>query len=172
MGEAFSEELGNGMSPVDAFREVFDEEVNVTWGLEGAGLGCKMITGGACVTSSKQINFLSMSTPGGWRNFTMALRSARNHVVHEFGHAFASRYGDSPEGPYRNIPSILIKSPRGFASSPMSANLTWRQNPEKSASEVFADMFLGWVFDMWAADSFGDMRDDFMTERMPNWLIY
>ena len=36
--------------------------------------------------------------------------------------------------------------------------------------EVFADMALGWTFDMWASDKFGEVRELFMITNMADWI--
>ena len=69
-----------------------------------------------------------------------------------------------------NIPGSLQRN-EGFHESPESAHLTWRQHPGNTTpQEIFADMFLGWTFNMWANDIFGTARENFMTQNMAEWV--
>jgi hypothetical protein len=53
-----------------------------------------------------------------------------------------------------------------------SGTMTWIQNSAVTSSEVFADMFLGWVYNKWDNDphGFGNARRKFMTDNMANWI--
>jgi hypothetical protein len=137
--------------------------------------GCVDCNGGGGVTeTSHHIIFASLTLPGGNRTDEMAFTSARNNVVHELGHSFAQgwyrkdgSYGSN--GPYVNMnDNLLVEG--GFHESPVSANRTWRQNPDISPTEIFADMFLGWTYDTWADNKVGIGRDNFMTTNMAEWL--
>jgi hypothetical protein len=139
---------------------------------------CTGIGGGGCTTSSRLINFMSLSMPGGNRTSAMANTNARNNIVHEFGHAFANRFTSGSDGPYdamnQRVNSIFW-SDAGFHSSPASANRTWRQYPlsdgGSASHEAFADMFLGWTYSTWNyADELGSMRNHVMTTNMAEWL--
>ena len=44
----------------------------------------------------------------------------------------------------------------------------WQFSRDKGASEEFADMGVGWVFDEWAANADGDARRDWMNELFVN----
>jgi RHS repeat-associated protein len=130
--------------------------------------------GGGFTDGAHHIVFSSLSTPGGNRTSEMAFADARNNIVHELGHAFAQKWyrNDSTYdsgGPYVNIPGYL-RNEEGFHDSPVSAHLTWRQHPNNtSQQEIFADMFLGWTFNMWANNDAGSERADFMTQNMVEW---
>ena len=62
----------------------------------------------------------------------------------------------------------------GFAST--GDERTWVQNPSTATSEVFADQFLGWVFNQWERSASGDLsaqaseRASWMDTNMSLWL--
>jgi hypothetical protein len=58
-----------------------------------------------------------------------------------------------------------------YVDSAASGTMTWIQSPDVTASEVFADMFLGWTYNKWAADNYGNARKNFMDDNMRSWLI-
>ena len=177
LGSQLAGEFGG--TPWDAFKETYDGNVNFTWGLEGAKGECATITAGGCTSSPHQINFMSLAHGGGYKTAEMAAIEARNTVVHELAHAFGQLWYREdgtydPEGPYVNIPAGMLDND-GFYPSPASASLTWRQHPCMAgdygcANEVFADMALGWTFDMWASDRYGEERNFFMITNMAEWV--
>lgn len=130
--------------------------------------------GGGFTHHSHYIEFASLSEPGGNRTTDMAFISARNNIVHELGHAFASRlirYTSGPRTVLGRNDYLYLRDEQGFHPSPQSARLTWRQHPgDVSPSEIFADMFLGWTYDTWADDIFGKERADFMSLNMHHWI--
>ncbi|HKZ55602.1 MAG TPA: RHS repeat-associated core domain-containing protein, partial [Anaerolineales bacterium] len=132
---------------------------------------CTGITAGGCTSSSRLINFMSLSEEVEERTAMQAHISARNNIVHEFGHAFANRF--KANGPYQAMglsASSYLVGNEGFHPSPITAQRTWRQHPGNSPNEAFADMFLGWTYGMWADDRIGIARDDFMTVNMAEWV--
>ncbi len=175
-----------GVSAGEAFNQVFGN-VNITLGLTGAMGQCTTISSGGCTSGAHQINFIpadnmaflnpTTQSPGGYRTLDMAYRANRNLVVHELGHAFASQWKDSnPEHPYKAV-TVQYKNEEGWAVSPDSASLTWRQHPSAMDDgnflngEVFADMFLGWTFDTWGDGPIGLARQDFMNTHMGGWIV-
>jgi RHS repeat-associated protein len=177
LGSKLSEEIGG--TPWEAFKKIYRRNVNFTWGLQGARGECATITAGGCTTGAHQINFMSLAQAGGNKTVEMAAIEARNNVIHELAHAFALLFYQSdgnydPGGPYVNIPAGMLDND-GFYPSPQFAHLTWRQHPCTAgdygcAHEVFADMALGWTFDLWASNPFGEERDIFMTINMTEWI--
>jgi len=132
---------------------------------------CAGITAGGCASSSRLINFMSLSEQIGKRTARQAHVSARNNIVHELGHAFANRF--RANGPYQAMglsENRYLVGDEGFHPSPITAQRTWRQHPGDSPNEAFADMFLGWVYGMWADDRRGRARDYFMTVNMAEWV--
>jgi len=182
-GSKFAEQLGGSAS--DAFRKVYKQGVNFTWGTSGAQSYCftnGVFGSGGCTNSGTSINFVSLikSTvhmPGGTRSPADAFKSAVNNVIHELGHAFASlwyRKGGSEygtDGPYVNIPSTLLHD-EGFVFLPDPNKKTWRQHPgDTGEHEIFADMFLGWTYGIWDYRTrWGDARNDFMNMNMVEWI--
>ena len=97
------------------------------------------------------INFGSLWSEGGYRTESVAFSASVNNVVHELGHAFANLWWDQDEGPYSDLGKFENKyllSNLGFIEGPTSAGAMWRQHYEENPTpnEVFADMFLGWVY--------------------------
>ncbi len=45
----------------------------------------------------------------------------------------------------------------------------WQKSRSNIEEEIFADMFLGWVFNKWAADDAGRRRATYMDNYMRNW---
>jgi RHS repeat-associated protein len=178
--------LGNAArgTAISTFRSTYGG-VNLTMGIQGADDYCtqNMGSAGGCTSNTHQINFASLQqetiSGGGIVPENIAFMSASNNVVHELGHAFADRWYQTdgnydPTGPLGpgKIDNNLTVDEKGFAPAPepySEAIYMWRQHPyDYSASEIFADMFLGWTYNTWASDSNG--RGDFMNQSMPNWL--
>jgi hypothetical protein len=175
-----------GGTPQEAFASVFGN-IEFYRGNDRSGLTseCSSITVGACTSNAHLINFMSMAQPTTYRSEELAYALARNNVIHELGHAFANLWWANdpatgkteyaPDGPYEILKqwdNRNMLSNDGFHPSPISGRLLWRQHPEDqpTGNEVFADMFLGWVFDTWADDPSGEDRDAFMAARMQAWL--
>jgi RHS repeat-associated protein len=111
-------------------------------------------------------------------NRTPALAASLNihNVVHEIGHAFAglSWSKSGVTGPYSKTMPDGFLSDDGFGKGPDYGTLLWRmhsiQPGEDSTTihrEVFADMFLGW---MYSNSGLSSTRRDFMDENMSIWL--
>jgi hypothetical protein len=173
---AFARELG--IDKDEAFRRVFDN-LNLLWGVEPESgyltSECRGINLGGCTSSSAMINFGSLWAEGPYRPEDVAFQASVNNVVHELGHAFANLWWGSDEGPYDDLgdpDNAHLINNDGFQYPPAEAKNMWRQHPEKYASpnEVFADMFLGWVYSEWPKETGGDDRRDYMDENMPEWL--
>ncbi|NUQ85522.1 MAG: RHS repeat-associated core domain-containing protein, partial [Anaerolineales bacterium] len=160
------------------------EGVEFAWVSSYTDAKGNIYTAGATTKNSHRIEFASLpvsySDSGGYKTPEMAFREGVNNVVHELGHAFGQKWyrknneGYDPSGPYVNIPDGLISND-GFYPSPADAPLTWRQHPCTGGydcpSEVFADMFLGWTYNMWASDLKGVQRQIFMDQRMMPWIV-
>jgi RHS repeat-associated protein len=118
------------------------------------------------------IKFASLS-----RNFL----SARDTVVHELGHLFNTVEHGLPYKAMSGALEInpLLRRPDtgsnyGFASS----GFPWQQSfvDVDDYWEVFADQFLGWVYNTWETDEFGQLtvaasaRSIWMNINMAEWL--
>jgi RHS repeat-associated protein len=85
-------------------------------------------------------------------------------IVHELGHAFNSRAGGGPVSHVANYDggSLLVR-PDGFVRG-------YSFGQDVSGSEIFADMFVGWVFGQWANNALGPVRQEVMTTNMSGWI--
>ena len=182
VGMMFSSQTGG--SAREAFTNVFKDGIALTWGTKGAQPYCFVngrFDGGGCTNSASSINFVRLVEEtvswGGYITVFDAFLSARNNVVHELGHAFASLWyhqgNYSPDGPYGTgqIPSNLLNE-LGFIKVAVPNQLTWRQHPgDTGQNEIFSDMFLGWTYGVWDYGvPMGYRRDEFMTTNMAEWI--
>jgi hypothetical protein len=92
------------------------------------------------------------------------------------GHAFAGLISGS-KGPYGNVyPYPEFLTDVGFARGPEYGGELWRQHKDLGEDnitrhrEAFADMFLGYVFNVWDNDIWGQRRDIYMTTNMAEWV--
>ncbi len=107
-----------------------------------------------------------------------------NNVIHELGHAFNVRLGRIPENSVHAY-SIRIggelwqldqkdskEEGQGFYFGDILkyGTMTWIQSIQTSPSEVFADMFIGWVYNKWEDSPQGEARKKFMNEYMRSWI--
>jgi RHS repeat-associated protein len=123
----------------------------------------KTATGGAYTVNSHLILVTRLAQTGPNRSEAFAFFLARNNIVHEFGHTFQA----SIETIGRNIPESMVNDD-GWPKSPSGSNNLWRQHPcfwdvNCIPSEVFADMFLGWVYNVWGKDK---TRFEYMDNEM------
>ena len=100
------------------------------------------------------------------------------NVIHELGHAFSSRLGGLPATMVESYsaevdgkPWKINSRPDGFyQNDDSSEKTTWQYNSTVSGTEVFADMFLGWVMGSCADGNYGDARAKFMQDNMNIWI--
>ena len=105
------------------------------------------------------------------------------NATHELGHGFdrearwipRQALGSKPieytDGKGTNI-SLTTGSRRvqdGFAQTCYEP-CTWQGNPERSEGEEFADMFLGWTYNHFASDVYGEARFNWMESHMALWV--
>ncbi|MBI5823368.1 MAG: RHS repeat-associated core domain-containing protein [Chloroflexi bacterium] len=165
----------SGKSPSEIFKTIYGQ-LTFTWG------SCNDCNGAGGYTYGRSdIRFVSMS---GFNHSDWLLR-ARNNVIHELGHAFNWAMNQTPELRLTNdmgFDELLLRDPdsnsySGFASR--NNERTWVQNPATTASEVFADQFLGWTMNKWQTDAgnrYGKWtvqsatRANWMTTNMAEWL--
>ena len=153
-------------------------------GQGGSLNACKCRPTGGVTLSARLIEFASI-----WENYSGAggesvqfLRKV-NNVIHELGHAFNDRIGGVAASQVSSYSRVingglwpLMSRPRGFyldvnnSGDMTSGDMTWVQTIETTGSEIFADMFIGWVYNKWAKDDYGDERALFMDERMQGWI--
>ncbi len=79
--------------------------------------------------------------------------------VHELGHAFSQATGDAPE---------IAVSPNWIRDKLFAGPLNvWQFSSSPTQNELFADLFLAWVYATWGTEPDGTA---FMAEKMPLWL--
>ncbi|MBM3153186.1 MAG: hypothetical protein FJZ96_13450 [Chloroflexi bacterium] len=149
-------------------------------GASGLSSECSSINTGGCTSSARLINFVQLATNG------------TNNIVHELGHAFNASMGGAPAnqlGVDMGANAMLRRWADkrryfGFGSTYHSRPLEWQMsvNPDddpdyvESASEIFADMFLGWVFNTWYSGESPEEiiprneRVQWMFENMQEWM--
>ena len=174
---AVGNKLGDvsGKSPSDIFKAIYGK-LTFTWG------SCNECNGsGGYTYGQSDIRFASMS---GFNHADWLLR-ARNNVIHELGHAFNWALNQAPELRLTDdmgFDDLLPRNPdsnsySGFASP--NNQRVWVQNRDTTASEVFADQFLGWVANKWETDAGdrygkwtpqGAARANWMNVNMVEWL--
>jgi hypothetical protein len=145
---------------------------------------CTEISSGMQTRGSRNYEISTFFSPGQYpSNFYL---KTRNNFVHELGHGFNSRLSAGPESflsdAYTYVPGFPRRPDKpvegefyGYASG--YNHLTWQMavtNPG-SASENFADMFLGWTYSKWETDRSGytvagTALNFFMNSVMPNYI--
>jgi hypothetical protein len=163
-----------GYSASEVFRSVYRTSSSVPMVMDWDPEGCEACRGedgvprGAFVRNGLHIQWATMSSQS---------LSRRNHTVHELGHAFNARRGGAP---YSALSAAIegnsafergndLTKNYGFAGA--LNNRTWNQNPDNSVHEIFADMFLGWVFNAWESNSdIGALRANWMNSNISTWL--
>lgn len=124
-------------------------------------------------------HFTGSNKAGGNRSQYEANGINIHTIVHELGHAFASRFKSGPANPYEMIEKATFNDGTAYATSvgfhpspdPVSARGYWTPNTSPASHETFANMFLGWTYSAWSNDTYGDQRGIYMDTNMRNtWL--
>ncbi|NIM92088.1 MAG: hypothetical protein GTO18_00005, partial [Anaerolineales bacterium] len=149
-----------GGTAFDAFRNIYRTSANdplvLTWG------NCPDCNGaGAYTYGAHDIRWASM--PPILNDPSLDFIRARNNIVHELGHALENVLLMTPEDgwikPGRELVEsalendVLPERVEGMKSGFASLPLTWQMNPSADEGEVFADQFLGWVFNQWEVEN-------------------
>jgi len=137
--------------------------------LGGGSADCMCKPSGGFTNTSRWIEFASVSSNNDRKV---------NNVIHELGHAFSNgRLGKIPNNAVKSYTAYIngklwsINSrPDGFYKNGGVEARTWQQSTQVTDSEIFADMFLGWVQNKWEDDDYGKARDKFMNDNMPIWI--
>ena len=176
-------DLGDGdmdSSGAKAFKDFYYDGMELEWdeqcpGCRPAGCG-NDYTGdcdpsGAVTQSYKHIIFATISTN---------VISARNNVVHEFGHAFAQVTANRDPKNHAYAKTALALANGKLPGRPntgdyygfASAGSPWQQayTNVSSPNEIFADQHLGAVFDMWDYETGGDIRSNWMEINMAEYV--
>ncbi|NOH04308.1 MAG: hypothetical protein HND47_21210 [Chloroflexi bacterium] len=184
----FLQALGIGGNPAKAFSLVFSGGMTLARVNSYKNEKGEEFFSGAITKSDHRIEFASLPRDlGGTKTAALAFKEGINNIVHELGHAFASKWwykdkssGDilyNPNGPYGTLAPIPAEyqNNEGFHPAPDGAERMWRQHPcaageSDCQNETYADMFLGWTFDKWADNSTGQWRNNYMTTYMVYWV--
>jgi RHS repeat-associated protein len=126
-----------------------------------------------------------------FKNYTK--NYVQNHpgwVVHELAHAF--EHALSPGAPWNSpgrgeLPSSLLKRTLSREEDPYKVDPyagfygglgSWQYSLVPSPGEIFADMFLGWVYNRWAKlpnseklTKMGQERKSYMNLNMVDWIM-
>jgi RHS repeat-associated protein len=139
--------------------------------IDGENFPCICTPKGGVTLTSKSYEFATM-----WPyqiDGTQYLRNI-NNVIHELGHGFNSRLDFIPSTELTSYTAniegtswSLLDRTHGFYLYPQFIYVQSRIN---TGSEIFADMFIGWVNDKWEPDAYGIARKNFMEERMTGWI--
>ncbi len=174
------------LSPEEAFLLVYGGSVTFT----KTGQSCLVATGySGCWGRSTGKNSVEVFTDIVDAGGVNRLVGDVHWAVHELGHSFVSAVGKfslRTGGPSYTLPSLLEAIQGlgiGFPDRPSGSEKTetwgfaggrweWQRSSSGLASEEFADMYLGWVYNQWETNAgvmteSGSMRSDFMNGAMP-----
>lgn len=109
-------------------------------------------------------------------------------AVHELGHAFVNAVAGraNPVAALEGIQRLVYRFPDRPPTAPDEPTGTWgfagrrwgwQRSDQGAASEEFADMFVGWVYNQWEPSGngmgwslAGQMRANYMDVMMPLWV--
>lgn len=102
----------------------------------------------------------------GWVEMADTTEAVLN-VVHELGHAFDQLFWTLATKT-NNQPSMITYN--GSRLPQNSDGFAYRVSKENTYTELFADMFVGWVIGQWAQNNYGSDRRRWMENYMPGWI--
>lgn len=95
-------------------------------------------------------------------------------AIHELGHAFDALAGNQPRNYVATYTgtanSSLLFRDQGLTDGFFAGNFTGQISKDLGSEEIFADMFLNWVYGKWGAGDLGTDRQNVMTTKMSEWL--
>ncbi|MDH5607033.1 MAG: hypothetical protein OEY93_09105, partial [Anaerolineae bacterium] len=104
----------------------------------------------------------------------------KRFIMHEVGHNFDNAIGDAGENLVASTPAIKggsIDQKNGFYGTAREGWQRRLQHQNENSNEIFADMFVGWVYEMFETipsenvlTEAGKTRSDFMTENISKWI--
>lgn len=122
-------------------------------------------------------------------------------IIHELGHAFERSLEKINQGHVYTARESMYDVPELFYERDLNAgadgvydcgvddpycgfyggSLVWQFSRDEGPfvpaentdgrGEIFADMFVGWTYSMWASSDLGETRSLFMDEHMTNWIF-
>jgi hypothetical protein len=156
-----------GLSSEEAFQEVYGEQVAFVVTPQCATNGCNNGVDSDAWAWSRigdlgevWVNENAFASPG-YTGFVV-----RQNTVHELGHGI-DQLGGGIAG--NNLATAWatnasLTRPNGGFAGPF---LGWQQSSERTGSEVFADMFLGWTYGQWGSNNAGRAKAQYMEANMP-----
>lgn len=150
----------------------------------GGKVTFEMVATGACDISADCVAGVREADPRRVEFFRESMgRSLEGNgtlIVHELGHVYDELHNNAPSAALgratthqgqslgqRNI-RVGTEMIHGFAFD-ARPNLTWQKSNANTNEEVFADMFIGWVYNTWGQNDVGQARGNWMNNHMGNW---
>lgn len=148
------------LPPTDAFLRVFDGPVEFrrvaeTCAASRAARGLTLPCGDGIWGETLSRNLVLVFVP----TTPTQLITHPRWFVHELGHTFSQAAGNAPEN---DVP--LAWTREALFAGPLNV---WQFSSSPTQNEIFADLFLAWVYATWGTDADGSAL---MTENMPTWL--
>jgi hypothetical protein len=169
------EAYGWNLSASDAFLLVYGGSVN----FQKMGVACAQGCWGRSTGRNSIKVYTDIVSDGVNR-----LIGDRHWAIHEFGHSFVNATGGSlPLTNYEALQGygFANRGVIGGCDDPVKCGFAggqweWQRSGDGAASEEFADMFLGWVYNQWEMDDFGILtkngyqRSSYMNNFMPTYV--
>jgi RHS repeat-associated protein len=122
-------------------------------------------------TSSKSINI--------YKEADFSSINAEKWIIHEIGHVLDQIIDNQGEYAITNSPRRSELNKRGLESG-FAQGMGMQQSSSTTDNEIFADMFLGWMYHTWETEldypniwtTMGVFRNNFMEDRMSNWVFF
>lgn len=128
------------IDPADAFRMVYGRPVTFLRKAKPAGGQWWGET-----VSRDKVNICRNAPHSSTNDATATVGTRPQFSVHELGHVFENviQAAIGKKRGREDMPPSLVNRPNGFLPG------RWQQSPKVERGEIFADMFVGWVYDRW-----------------------
>ena len=168
-GTKLASSMGDNQTSSEAFKSVYNTMEFNMWDGQcaescwGWSLGANLIRFYRTYTLTDGLD----------NSYILNTKISEQLVVHELGHSFESATNPTGGKPPRNYLSTDMTEDRNGLAGPL---WTWQQSEDITSGEIFADMFLGWVYDIWYQGPYNNLRvaavarQNFMNQFMPTWL--
>jgi hypothetical protein len=129
------------LDPADAFRKVYGRPVTFMRKAKPAGGQWWGET-----VSRERVNICRNAPHSSSNDDAATIGTRPQFSVHELGHVFENVIQEAigKKRGREDLPGSLVSRPNGFFQP-----LRWQQSPKVERGEIFADMFIGWVYDRW-----------------------